>query len=356
MPVNVLFLVPYPPKSAPSQRFRVELFEPVLQGNGIHYEIKSFLDRKTWDILFKDGHYFSKVSGILKGYLRRFKHILHARRFDYVFIHREAAPLGPPVFEWLLSKVFRKKIIYDFDDAIWIQNISAANRAAAWLKAYWKVKYICKWSYKTAGGNDFLRNYAAQFARQAVVLPTCVDMERKHNLVKDHHTGKPVIGWTGSHSTLHFLDRILPVIKSLQEKYAFRFLVIADKNPGLDLKDWEFIPWNESTEIKDLIKMDIGIMPAVQDAWSEGKCGFKLIQYLSLGIPAVADAVGVNKKIIEHEKNGFLSHHFSDWEQYLEILISSPETRKAFGLNGRAKMLREYSLQSQSEAFISLLE
>ena len=127
MAASVLFLVPYPLKVAPSQRFRVELYEPVLQEHNIRYEIVSFMDEATWNIIFKKGYHFKKISGILKGYLRRTIHLVKALQYDYVFIHREAAPLGPPLFEWILAKLLRKKIIYDFDDAIWIPNVKLAR-------------------------------------------------------------------------------------------------------------------------------------------------------------------------------------------------------------------------------------
>jgi len=355
MAKSVLFFVPYPPGVAPSQRFRVELFEPVLQSQGVPYEIVHFLDEATWKILFKSGNKFGKIAGIAKGYLRRVAHVWKAIRYDYVFIHREAAPLGPPVFEWILAKVFRKKIIYDFDDAIWIPNISQANKMAGWMKAFWKVKYLCKWAHTVTPGNAFLQQYAEQqHARRTVLLPTCVDVVRKHNKVKTHGTHKPVVGWTGSHSTLFYLNEIIPVLKELQETIDFTFLVIADRPPALDLRDWEFVPWNATTEGEDLLKMDIGIMPLKQDAWSEGKCGFKLIQYLSCGIPALADPIGVNKVIIEDGKNGFVCNNKEEWKEKLTLLINHPELRMQLGANGRKKIEQEYSIQSQSEKFLAL--
>jgi len=356
MAASVLFLVPYPLHVAPSQRFRVELYEPVLQQNNVDYHIASFMDKATWDIIFKKGNHVVKVSGIVKGYLRRIGHIIKATQYDYIFIHREAAPLGAPVFEWILAKLLRKKIIYDFDDAIWIPNVSSANKIARWLKAFWKIKYLCKWSYVVTGGNKYLCNYATAMGARTMLLPTCVDVVRKNNRIKEHHDKKPVVGWTGSHSTIAYLNEIVPVLKELQEQLDFTFLVIADKKPDIDLKDWQFVSWSEATETDDLLKMDIGIMPLKKDAWSEGKCGFKLIQYLSCGIPAIADPVGVNKVIIENGRNGFLCEEKNDWKEKLQLLITQPSLRKELGLNGRSKIVNEYSIQSQEEKFLSLFQ
>jgi glycosyltransferase involved in cell wall biosynthesis len=354
-PPKVLFLVPYPIRLAPSQRFRVEQFEPYLKEAGIDYCIEPFIDEKTWSILYKKGNTILKAMGILKGYLRRFRLALfEAGKFDYIFVHREATPLGPPVIEWIIAKLLGKKVIYDFDDAIWIPNITSENKLVSNIKAFWKVPTICRWSYKVVTGNDYLNGYASRQNRSSVIIPTCVDVENRHNRIKGSITARPVIGWTGSHSTLFYLNDIIPVIRELQERHDFSFMVIADKKPELGLKHWEFLPWNEKSEIEDLLRLDIGVMPLKPDQWSEGKCGFKLIQYLALGIPAVADPVGVNKTIIDHGVNGFVCSSPSQWKECLEMLLNDPRLRLQMGSNGRKKIVDQYSVQSQYRKFLSL--
>jgi len=352
---RVLFLVPYPVGHAPSQRFRVELFLPELDKAGIEYKIQSFLDESTWKSLYKGGGFISKTWGVIKGYARRWKIVLFGlRKFDYIFIHRETAPLGPPIFEWIISKLRRKKIIFDFDDAIWLPNTSRENFFVGWVKAFWKVRYICKWAYKVVGGNDYLCAFARKYNNNVVRIPTTVDTFNQHNKLKEQNTNKIALGWTGSHSTMKFLDDIVPVLKNLENKFNYEFIVISNKAPEFQLKDLRFIPWNEETEVKDLLEMNIGVMPLENDAWGEGKCGFKLIQYLSLGIPAVASPVGVNQIIVEEGRNGYLCESNEQWEQALTELMTDAEKRKNMGLEGRKKMEAEYSLQSQSSAFINL--
>jgi glycosyltransferase involved in cell wall biosynthesis len=355
VPKKVLFLVPYPLKLAPSQRFRVELYLPYLKKAGIEYKVAPFMDEATWNLLYKGSSSVQKALGIIKGYLKRIKTVLFdVPQYDYVFVHREASPLGPPVFEWIISKLWRKKMIYDFDDAIWIPNTSSENKIVAWFKCFWKVKYICNWSYKVAAGNDYLCNYAYRYNKNANKLPTCVDVENMHNKLKEHKDGKAIVGWTGSHSTLFYLDALIPLLQKLQNEIDFTFLVIANKKPELPLKDFQFLPWTESTEIEDLMKIDIGVMPLQADAWSEGKCGFKLIQYLSLGIPAIASLVGVNSLIVETGKNGFIASNPKEWETDLRKLISDTQLRQSFGNNGRRKIIAEYSIQAQKENFLNL--
>lgn len=351
---DILFLVPYPLHRAPSQRFRVELYEPILQKHQLSYTIAPFMDEATWNVLYKQSSVIKKAMGILKSFLKRWVLLFSATQYRYVFIHREAAPLGPPLVEWMLAKVFRKKIIYDFDDAIWIPNTSEANKLAAQWKAFWKVKYICQWAYRITAGNAYLSDFAKQYNEQVVLLPTCVDIENGHSKLKQHHSNIPVIGWTGSHSTLVYLDDIVPVLKELQQEIAFEIVIIADKKPDWELPHQRFIPWNEQTEQEDLLQIDIGIMPLKENAWSEGKCGFKLIQYLALGIPAVAAPVGVNNNIIDHGVNGFLCTSKEEWKGCLKQLVTNAAVRKQMGLVGREKIVKEYSIQSQEEKFISL--
>lgn len=358
MPTRVLFIVPYPIGRAPSQRFRVEAFLPFLDEAGIHYAIAPFLDEKTGRIIYMPGRGLQKALGIVMGYFRRLKTVLFdAPKYDFIFIHREAAPLGPPIFEWLLARFLKKKYVYDFDDAIWIPNTSKENAIADRFKAFWKIAFICKWSWKIAAGNEFLKGYAARHNPGAVqFMPTCVDVDNRYNQHKPHSNHKPIIGWTGSHSTLHYVNALVPMIQRLQTRLDFTFLLIADKQPDLPLKDWIYIPWNKDTEISDLLRMDVGVMPLKPDPWSEGKCGFKLIQYLALGIPALADPVGVNKDIIEPDVNGYLCYNEAEWEARLEQLIVDPALRQRLGAEGKRKIDSQYSIQSQRNHFLSFFQ
>lgn len=349
---RVLFVVPYPLHRAPSQRFRVELFLPYLGPAEIEYEVRPFLDDKTYSILYGNSSAIKKILGVLKGFSKRLVTLFQINPYDYVFIHREASPLGPPFFEFVAAMVFRKKIIYDFDDAIWIGD--SKSKLLNWIKAYWKIKWICKWSYKVVGGNDYLCSYATRFNKQVVLIPTCVDTQNRHNIIKDQDEEPTTIGWTGSHSTLRYLDPVVPVLKSFSENNGIRTVIICNKPPQFSFHGLQFIPWNETTEIEDLLRIHIGIMPLQNDAWSEGKCGFKLIQYLSLGIPVVASPVGVNKQIVEQNVNGYLCTYLEEWETALTQLVSDNSLRKKLGANGRAKMISSYNINAYAGTFLNL--
>ena len=354
--MKVIFLVPYPIHVAPSQRFRFEQYFELLQSHGIEFEIQSFIHQKTWKILYQPGNHFFKIFGILGGLIRRLKIMARIRQFDWVFIHREAAPIGPPVFEWVISRLLKKRIIFDFDDAIWLPNTSKANSVASLFKSHHKISRICRWSYKISAGNQYLADYARKYNSRIVVNPSTIETDHYHNQVKDQYTEETIIGWTGTHSTLKYLQMVMPVLQKLEAVYHFTFIVIADKKPDIKLKNYRFVRWNHKTEIDDLLRFNIGIMPLQDDAWSKGKCGFKALQYMSLGIPAIASPVGVNKQIIDQGENGFLCASEDEWYDKLRLLIKEPDLRYLMGQNGRKKILEHYSVKSNTGNFLSIFQ
>lgn len=309
--------------------------------------------------MYQSGNYFSKISAIASGYLRRLFLLLHVSQYDFIFIHREATPAGPPIIEWLLAKIFRKKIIYDFDDAIWLTDKSDESFFERKLRWRSKVGSICKWSYKISCGNEYLASYARWFNKKVIVNRTTIDTLHMHNpdiYTRSIHNAL-TIGWTGTHSTLKYLEGLLPVLQQVERKYPqVRFLAIADRPPNMDLKNLVFVPWNKETEIKDLLNMDIGVMPLPDDIWAKGKCGFKALQYLALGIPAVVSPVGVNSAIVEDGVNGFCCQTETAWFAALEKLILDESLRKRMGIAGRKRVIDHYSVSSNTFNFLSLFE
>lgn len=351
---NIHFWVPYPERCAPSQRFRVEQYLPYLSENGFSYMIFPFLDQNTWNILYKGGVRLKKFVGIIRGFLRRIVHLFKSVQADYVFILREASPVGPPVFEWLLTKILRKKVIYDFDDAIWIPGGEKASRRKKLFKATWKIKYIIRWAYKVSCGNEFLGKYARQFNDSVILLPTVFDTERSRQRQRNDRDGKKVVvGWTGSHTTLHNLEEIEKLIPELKKEIDFDFYIISNKPPAWDF-DFIFKKWEEPTEIDDLLKMHIGVMPLKRGSWFEGKCGFKLIQYQAFGIPAIASPVGVNAAVTIDKKTGFIADSALQWKNYLKQLISDAQLRVQMGNAGKEHIEKNYSLNRFLPLFISL--
>jgi glycosyltransferase involved in cell wall biosynthesis len=367
--MKVLFLFPYPVGKSPSQRFRFEQYLESLKKAGIEFDLAPFWGTTAWPDLYRSGRYLQKAMGLLRGTAARFMVLFTAHRYQFVFIHREVLPLGPPVMEWLLSRVIRKKIIYDFDDAIWLPNTSEENRIVSSFKWHSKVKSICRWSHKVSCGNSYLAAFAKQFNASVIINPSTIDTERLHNPA--HYDFSPkesgvlrtksrdtiALGWTGTHSTLKYIDSLVPVLQQLESAYPLlRLVIIANKMPSLAVQSLTFLPWTKEHEIEDLLKLDIGIMPLSDDVWARGKCGFKALQYMALGIPAVVSPVGVNTEIIEHGVNGFLCSTEEEWLACLKSLIDDPALREQVGRQGRKRVIDHYSVLSNTSNFLSLFE
>ena len=361
MPQKVFFLIPYPLKESPSQRFRFEQYFHLLKQKGFQCSVQSFLNSHNWQIFFKSGKVMHKIWALIAGFIKRFLALFYAPFCDFIFIHREVTPIGPPVFEWIITRIFRKKIIYDFDDAIWLTDRNDDSLWMRFAKGRNKVRYICKCSYKVSCGNEYLAAYARNYNTNVIVNPTTIDTTLVHNpeLHKNdkHVQGRVVIGWTGSHSTLKYLLEAESVLRNIETRFPqVQIVVIADRKPDLKLKTLHFSPWNANSEVEDLLKFDIGIMPLPNDPWTKGKCGFKALQYMALKIPALASPVGVNTIIIDNGVNGFLCNSSEEWEAALTELIENESLRKRMGELGRSKVLQRYSVESNSATFLSLFD
>ena len=289
------------------------------------------------------------------GWFKRYGLLLKARKFDTVFIHREMKPFGIPFFEWLFLGLYGKKAIYDFDDAIWLPNFSHSNRRFAFLKRYGNVKFICKRVKKVSVGNNFLKEYAQKFNSNVVVIPTTIDTDGYHNEVHVFdHTKKIKLGWTGSHSTVSYLEELEPVFIQLSNRIDFELIVISDKKPDLKIPELSFFKWNKNSEISDLNQIDIGLMPIGNSAWDKGKCGFKALQYMSLGIPALVSPYGVNEKIVEHGKNGFHCQSESEWIENIVFLAENLTLLEEMGKSARLFIENNYSVSANKDKYLHL--
>ncbi|MEQ6121928.1 glycosyltransferase [Reichenbachiella sp. MALMAid0571] len=353
--MKILFLAPYPPGQAPSQRFRFEQYFLLLKKHTIEYSFQSFLDEKTWQILYLNGNTLKKVLGIAKGFMRRTILLFSLSKYDEVFIHREVTPIGPPIFEWIIAKLFKKEIIFDFDDAIWLPNTSKENVIVSVLKWHSKTESICKWSKTISVGNPYLAQYAGQFSSNVVVNPTTIDTEHLHVPVGINNK-IPVIGWTGTHSTGKYLASIISALNEVSKTQSFKFLYVSNKTPDFEIPNLEFVKWMKESEIDQLNHIDIGIMPLEDDQWSEGKCGFKALQYMALEIPALVSPVGVNSTIVDDGVNGYHCKSEADWVVRLTELIENPEWRRKMGAEGRKKVIAQYSVKSNSENFLKIVK
>jgi glycosyltransferase involved in cell wall biosynthesis len=355
--MKILFLAPYPLKLSPSQRFRFEQYFEKIAAKGFSYRVQTFLNSHNWRFFFNKGKSVQKAVALLQGFLKRIAMLFMLHKYNFVFIHREVTPIGPPLFEWLITRVWQKKVIYDFDDAIWLTDRKDESFLLGILKWRSKVRLICRWSHKVSCGNRYLCEYSSQFNQSVVLNPTTVDTNNLH-IPPDHNKSEQSminIGWTGSHSTLKYLKQIEPILQQIEAEFGnTQTLIIADKRPDLALQRMIFLPWQLSSEASDLARIDIGIMPLPDDEWSKGKCGFKALQYMAMEIATIASPVGVNREIINHGNNGYLASTPIQWRELIHRLITDEQLRIQIGIQGRKTVIDRYSVNSNSDNFLSL--
>ncbi len=329
--MKILFLAKGPHR--PSFRFRVEELLPAFRARGHACEVR-FLP---------------------KGALRRAPLFLTARRYDVVLVQKN---VFPPALLALLRAAART-LVYDLDDAIMFgrfgQDVSKRRaRFAAMARAADLV--VC--------GNAFLAEEAARVgAKRAIVVPTGIDTERFHPREREkgkrEETGRVVVGWTGSNTNNYFLSALFPVLAKLGDAIELR--VLSSHQRGLDFAKLGDVPyryadWTPENEVAEVARFDIGVMPLADTPWTRGKCAFKALQYMALGIPTVASRVGANCELIDHGENGFLVEDEGEWHAALVRLDADPLLRARIGAAGRARVESAFSIAAIGPQLVAAVE
>lgn len=351
---RILYIVPHRFNRSPGQRFRCEQYIPILKECGYEITYSNLLSKWDDTYFYQEGKYFFKAFIFIKTFLHRCFDVLRARKYDAIFIYREAFMIGTTVFERGLKRS-GKPIIYDFDDSIWIQDISEGNKNLSWMKRAGKTDEIIAMSDLIIVGNQYLAEHAQQYNTNVAIIPTTIDTTY-HKPIEKTEKQTICIGWTGSETTMRHFKLIIPVFERLQGKYRDKisFLQISNQTINYPNLNLETIVWNAQDEIEQLRKIDIGVMPLPNDAWSKGKCGFKGLQYMSLAIPTVMSPVGVNTEIIQNGENGFFATTEDEWFSILCQLIEDKELCKKIGIAGRGTVKQRYSIDSQKDTYKNL--
>jgi len=339
---------------SPGQRYRFEQYFSYLGENGISCELSNIISEEDDKILYSHGNYFKKAKIAWKAYRKRKNELKSIQEYDLVVIYREAILTGSIFFE---KKIAAKgvPILFDFDDAIWVKDVSKGNQSLSFLKNSNKIKEILPFCSHVTAGNNYLKEFALRFNDKVTVIPSTIDTEK---YVQACAGNKDVvtIGWVGSHTTIKHFETIIPILIRLKEKYGslIDFKVIGDPlfhNKELNI---DGVEWDNNKEVDFFNMLDIGLMPLPNDEWAKGKCGMKGLLYMSVNKPAVMSSVGMNSEIIENGVNGFLADTEEEWFNVLSNLIEDENLRNSIGLEGRKTVEQLYSLNSQKEKYLEL--
>jgi glycosyltransferase involved in cell wall biosynthesis len=353
---KILFIASHRPNRSPAQRFRFEQYLGFLKNNGYDYHFSWLISESDDRVFYSPGNIFKKTYIFLKSVVKRFNDVFDANDYDIVFIQREAFMTGSVFFEKLFARK-NVKLVFDFDDAIWNHDVSDANKKFGWLKDASKTEHIIALSDLVIAGNKYLADYALQWNINVSIIPTTIDTDEYQPPSHVHPDNRVCIGWSGSITTIRYLEYAVPFFIELKKKFGDKiyFKVIGDGNYKNEQLGIQGVPWTKADELKELAEIDIGIMPMPDDEWSKGKCGLKGLQYMALEIATVMSPVGVNSKIIKDGVNGFLASTPDEWVKKISILIEDNEQRHKMAKEGRRTVVNEYSVNAMKHNYLNLL-
>lgn len=344
--MNVLVLTPCLYGTSPGQRFRWEQWAPHLRKEGIRLTFMAFESESLHEVLYQRGRHLRKAVLMLESLARRVGMLARVPDFDLVVVYREVAIIGPPLLEILLAHK-GVPVVYDFDDPIWIPYSSPSNGIFARLKFTGKTRTICRLAERVTVGNRLLATWARRHSREVDVVPSTIDMTQYPVQLKNSGP-VPTLGWTGSHSTLPFLQGVWDCLGRLAAWQRFRLVVVSHtESPALPPLPVEVIckRWQASTEANDLHEVDIGLAPFPDTGWTPWRCHGKVLQYMAAGIPTIASNVGIMPDYIHDGDNGFLVRSSQEWIDRLLLLIQHPSFRKRMGETARQTIEERFSAQ-----------
>jgi len=356
---KILIIVDHRLNRSPSQRYRFEQYLDFFKSNGFEWSLSEIITKKDDVIFYHSGNIVKKAFILLKSICIRLYDLYRASEFDIIFIQREALLLGSSFFEKQFYK--RSKVIFDFDDSIWLLDTSPENKKFEFLKNSDKTKINIAHAHAVIAGNNYLADYAKQFNKNVIIIPTTIDTDFHKPMDKKTHDSsikKIVIGWSGSVSTIKHFEHSIPVLKTILAKYPNQLEIHVIGQTQYSNSEIEVISksWSSATEVEDLNAFDIGIMSLPDNEWANGKCGLKGLSYMACGIATVMSPVGVNKDIIQHGINGYLADTEEEWIQCLSTLIENQTMREDMGRKGRETVVQHYSVNANKGAYLNILK
>ena len=350
--MRVLALVPSQKGHSPGQRGSIELWDSILEKEGIEVVFAPFETELLREIIYKPGHQFRKVFETIKAYAERINLLKSLDDYDAVFVYREAALLGPAFLEKRIAN--KKPIIYQLDDPLFVPYRSPANGYLSYLKFFGKVKEIIRISKVVMVNSTQICEYAEQFNKNVWQVPSVVDID-KFVYNESDQTRRPVcVGWSGSPTTIKNLKMIERPLAHISAKEECDIRLIGAEDFGLEGVRYEGRKWNGETEVGDLRRMHIGLVPLPADnPWNPYKFIMKTAQYMSLGIVPVGTPMASNPEVIRHGENGFLAASDSEWVEALSTLINDGDLRSRMSRRAARDAAEKYSLQANAAKIVA---
>jgi glycosyltransferase involved in cell wall biosynthesis len=329
---------------------------PYLRARGWDVRFESFLEDDFLRGFYAGGSRLKKAAYLASRSLQRLASAVGPTGVDAVFIQREASLIGPAYAEFILHSLKGLPIVFDFDDAIWHYDLPRSTHpvAARLLKDPAKCWYTMRRASCVIAGSSYLAQRAREVSSRVQIVPTVVSSTTWTPLPGRldgalHGHAAPRIGWVGSHSTAHQLELVEPALRQLRaDGHDFEIHVVgADEGFALDTVEVNAHRWRLDEEVKQFQQIDIGLAPMHSEPEYEGKCGFKQLQYMSVGAPFVSSWVGGVRDFVVDGENGFVARTTEDWYRHLKALLESRELRARLSQNGRRLVETRYCIEHQ---------
>lgn len=350
--MSILFLPKYSREGA-SSRYRSFQYFPAIELASLNFSVSPLFDDVY--LAHKYQHGRACLRDVLGALFRRIWAVLTVQQGTVVFIEYELLPYFPALLErWMVWRGC--KLVLDYDDALFHQYDAHRN---PWVRLLLgnKISHVMRQATTVATGNCYLADYAKRSGASRVeVIPTVVDLARYPLKDSESDPKAFTIGWIGSPSTARYLKEIAPALSELCKGSRARVCLIGTGPIDLPKVPFEVIAWNENTEVNEIRRFDVGIMPLPEEPWALGKCGFKLIQYMACGLPVVASPIGVNCEIVDDGVNGYLASTTDEWVCALKSLMADAELRRQMGAAGRKRVEEKYCLAITAPRFVELLK
>lgn len=313
-------------RNVPSSRFRVRQFIEPLLFQGV--EVKEYTSLS--------GAYppSNKILRLFWGILALSEQsikVMNSYKSDITLFQRELISTFVT-----LEPMSKRPRILDVDDAIWLHKRGTfAERLAGKCDAV-----IC--------GNTYLADNFNKWNNSIYILPTAVDTEKYKPASAKLENGKRIIGWSGSSSGFPALYAIEAALMEVLRKNSDAVLrIVSDRRPAFNIlkpEQVEFIKWSPEIEVASLQEMAVGLMPLEETEWSKGKCSYKMLLYMSCGVPVIVSPVGMNKEVLSWGDVGFGVRTFDEWIDSINCILTNSAVSKKMGNCGRETAVKYYSL------------
>lgn len=316
---------------APSYRLRLESLKPYARAAGMELVTVVLPRRPEWLRVLRLAAFF--------------------RSSELLLFSKLKLLLGE---DWLVRR-WCPLWVLDVDDAVMYGKPKRHGEPPD--QAWWRRRRFARMVRNcalTVVGSQELERQVAPFGACTVVYPTPVDLQRYPKAQPDA-PGEVTLGWVGLGKNLRYLQDLEGVLQALSRRYRFRLRVISDRAPRLSGVDLELVPWSEATEGESLAGCHVGLAPLSDDLWTQGKGGYRCIQYAAAGLPCVASPVGANREVVVNGETGFWAKNPEEWVTALTRLLENPSLRAAMGQKARARAEKLYDLPLLAPRYVGWL-